>query len=384
MYGLKKIFTIKGVLGLASIALVYKYLNFEGVEKYIIAMTLSLMFLYMARKKEWPVELFLCAGLPAIVYLLIGSVNGVLHGTYQMSSVKMFLYWLLPLIFSFALAIYYEKDMEYLIDVQLICSCLYYGIPCGKWLLRGICWESTYAFAFGAFAIYYAYKRKWIFCALSLLFLYFADKRIASVAVLLALILMLFLWLFENNEKLVYTIWVAVIGGLFAYLYLIYSGIMEYFCWGFDINTNGRVEMYSRVAETYNFSPFFLGEGLGVVETLMESYAVSAFSNLHNDILKFYIELGFLGLLIFLISYGIIFYIAKRYYNNSKMVFLLIISIYSMILYVTDNVSIYILYTIPLYCIIFAVLTDESDSQKGKNSIIKKINFHRIVNEKAK
>ncbi len=384
MYGLKKIFTIKGVLGLVSIALLYKYLNFEGVEKYIIAMALSLMFLFMARKKQWSVELLLCVGLPVIVYLLIGSINGVFHGTYQMSSVKMFLYWLLPLIFSFALIIYYGKDMKYLIDIQLICSCLYYGIPCGKWLLRGYCWESTYAFAFGAFAIYYAYKRKWVFCALSLLFLYFADKRIASIAVLLALILMLFLWLFENHEKLVYAIWAAVIGGLFAYLYLIYSGTMEYFCWGLDINTNGRVQMYSRVAETYNFSPFFLGEGLGVVETLMESYAVSAFSNLHNDILKFYIELGFFGLLIFLISYGITFYIAKRYYNNSKMVFLLIMSIYSMILYATDNVSIYILYTIPLYCMIFAVLTDEGEKRQEKYNIFKKIDIQRILNKKAK
>jgi hypothetical protein len=124
-------------------------------------------------------------------------------------------------------------------------------------------------------------------------------------------------------------------------------------------NTNGRVEIYSRMAQEATYSVWYLGKGLGVVEKLLECWNISKFANLHNDLLKFYIELGVLGLAIYLTSYLVMFYFVGKNYGNAKMSFILAISIYTVLLFATDNVSIYVMYLFPMYSVFFAVLSEQ-------------------------
>jgi O-antigen ligase len=132
---------------------------------------------------------------------------------------------------------------------------------------------------------------------------------------------------------------------------------MEAFCWAANINTNGRVEMYSRVAEEFSVKIF--GHGIGIMEQMLEYWNVSVYSNLHNDLLKIFIELGAIGFIVFLISFAVMFFYAEKLVKKSGLCYLLGIVVYTMLLFATDNVSIYLIYLIPLYSTIFAVLSSE-------------------------
>lgn len=362
MAELKRLLTVRNLLEFLFIIVLYRSFEIAGIKKYAVAVVACLVLLFLARKKKWPVNT-LCIAIPAAVYVILGSFAGIFHGTYQFEAAKIILYTMLSFLLAFSMFAYYGKDMSRIVDVQFYsCSVVYLSLTIVYMVTRFSRVESTFAFVFGIFTIYYAYKKRWRMFVIATVFMYLADKRIVLLAVMASLCLMGVLWFFENNKKLVWAVWGGVIALVYGYLYLIYSGVMAAFCWGANINTNGRVEMYSRMANEFEFSPGFFGEGLGVVENLLEFWNVEKFANLHNDLLKFYIELGFLGLLLYLLSYCILFHLAGKEFGKSKMCFLLGVSVYSMMLYATDNVSIYVMYLLPMYSVFFAVLS--SDERK--------------------
>ena len=61
-------------------------------------------------------------------------------------------------------------------------------------------------------------------------------------------------------------------------------------------------------------------------------------------------------------------YVAEKKFGESKMSFLLVLSVYTMVMFMTDNVSIYMLYLVPLYSTFFAVLASKRENavEKGK------------------
>lgn len=347
----------KYFLGVIASVCVFYFMDRGGLQKYAITAFWSILFLILGRKKEWNIVSVLIAAVPVTIYVLFGGMSGMVHGTYQISTIKNIIYSILPFVFSFSLAVFYETNTEIIIEWQFVSCLLMYVVPNFGMLFLGYTWESTYAFAFGVFAIYYAYKRRWISFAWALNFTFLADKRIALLGVVAVVCIMGIVWLFQNNKKVVFGIWTVTIGLIYGYLFLIYSGILESVCWGLNINTNGRVQMYTRMANQYDFLSGFLGNGIGIMENLLDHLQIDTYANLHNDLLKFYIELGFIGFLIYLISYYLIFHLAEKYFGKKEMCFLLGISIYSMLLFATDNVSIYLMYLIPFYSTIFAVLS---------------------------
>ena len=364
MIDTKKILMIKRIIGFLAMWLLYDCINLGGMKKYAIAMVLFAVFCFFGRKRAWDMDVLLCVALPVGIYTIFGGMSGMLQGTYQMSTVKLFVFCLLPLLLAFSMYVFYGKDLHWMMEAQFLSCCIVYGIPCYKFFAVGHMWESTFAFSFGVFAIYYAYRKRILSMALALTLCYFAGKRIALLGVGAVLLVMAVSWLFQNNKKLILAVWGTAIAAIYGYLYLIYSGILDAFCWGANINTNGRVTMYTRMAEEAKFSPLYFGKGLGVVETLLENWNISTYVNLHNDILKFYIELGFFGLLLYLLSYCVLFLFAEKNFDTGKMCFLFGMSLYSLLLFVTDNVSIYIMYLLPVYCSFFAVL---SSGRKVKN-----------------
>ena len=112
---------------------------------------------------------------------------------------------------------------------------------------------------------------------------------------------------------------------------------------------------------------FGTGHGLGIVEELLTAWRIQDFSNLHNDLLKFHIELGFVGFILLLASYGAVFYLVEKHYGASKLKLFLSMVIYTMMLFATDNVSIYVIYLIPVYSIYFAVLAEKQQKEIIQN-----------------
>lgn len=328
-----------------------------GTIKYAVVALLSVGFMFLGRKKMWSIDQLTCIVLPVAVYLGVGCLNSLMNASIYSSTLKIVLFWTIPLLFAFALYTFYGTQMSHIVDVQFISSCLVYLITKGRFILETITVESMFAYVYGAFFIYYVYKKRWGFCCMAAFLMFLTDKRIVVLAAIIAVIVQLLLWLFRNDKRVVFGIWSVAGITINLYLWLIYSGILEAFCRGVGINTNGRVKMYGNMTEWFGQSFFTTGDGLGIVEMLLSSWNIEKFSNLHNDLLKFHIELGFLGFLLFLISYGVVFYIIEKKYGKLQMKLFLSMAVYTMMLFATDNVSIYIIYLIPVYSIYFAVLS---------------------------
>lgn len=347
--------------------ILYRSFEIPGIKKYAVAIGLCLVLLFLSRKKQWPVQA-LALGIPAAVYLVLGGMMGMIHGTYQVDTIKIMMYGILSFVLALALYAYYGKDLKRIVDVQFFSCCIVYlSLTIVYMVTRLTRVESTFAFVFGIFVIYYAWQKRWKMFIPAMVFMYLADKRIVLLGVALSLLILGILWLFRYHRKLVYGIWGMIAVFVFLYLFLIYSGTMENFCWGANINTNGRVEMYGRMAQ--EFSAGLLGEGLGVVENLLGFWNIEVFANLHNDLLKFHIELGFSGLCLYLVSYCLMFHIIGKKFGEEKMGFLLAVSAYSIILYATDNVSIYVMYLLPMYSVFFTALSQNGKSQPEEKEI---------------
>ena len=280
-----------------------------------------------------------------------------------MAAIKIVLFWMTPLAAAFAMYVFYGKKMPVLVDLQFVSCCIIYAVLNTHFILEHGKSESTFAFVFGAYLVYYACKKRWLPCAVSAVCVYFADKRIVVLAALAALAVMAFLWIFRNHRKLAITVWGTVTAAVSFYIWLICSGGLQYFSQGIGINTNGRSKMYGTVIEWFGTDGILFGNGLGVVEHLLEYWKVYKFNNLHNDLLKFYIELGIVGFLLFFAGYGVAFWLIGKKYGKSEMCRLLGLTVYSMVLFATDNVSIYILYLLPLYSIYFAVLAVKENEE---------------------
>lgn len=113
----------------------------------------------------------------------------------------------------------------------------------------------------------------------------------------------------------------------------------------------GRLKLYNIFKATSEFSLFYFGDGLGSV---MNKLAIIRYpiTNLHSDWLMCYMEIGLLGLLIYLLLYYKIF---KKFGNKNYMTLYLAI-IYLFVIYLTDNVMIYINILIGFYTITLSTI----------------------------
>lgn len=369
MNKLKEVISVKRLLELISMLVLYVLFDAGGAKKYAAALVFCGIFLFLGRKKQWAADALLCVALPAVAYVIMGGISTLLAASAQMMTVKILMYTLVPLLLAFSMYTFYGENMEEIIHVQFLGCLLAYALFDAPTFIKIFRWESVFAFSFGIFALYYAYTKKWKVFVIAILFMLFAEKRIAIVAMAAALFVMGIMWIFRQSKKLALMIWGMAGLVSYGYIYLIYSGILDAFCWGANVNTNGRVEMYSRMAQEAEFSLGYFGKGLGMVEQLLEHWNILTYVNLHNDLLKFYVELGFVGFFIYLLSYGVMFYVAAKKFSEAKMSFLLVLSVYTMVMFMTDNVSIYMLYLVPLYSTFFAVLAAKGD-RTGEKEIL--------------
>ena len=365
MNSLKKNAAIRFLLELLFMTMIYAMLdNIGGIKKYALILFFCAVFMLIGFRKKWSADVLFCVSLPVFTYVMLGCFSALISTSTQITTVKVILYVLVPLIFAFAMYVFYGEQMSHIADVNFFASVLAYAIFDAPYFAKIFQWESIYAFVFGIFVIYYAYQKRWILCGIAACFVYFAEKRIAILAVAVTLVLMGILWFFEKNKKLAGVLWGTVIFAIYTYIYLIHSGIMEAVCWGANINTNGRVEMYGKMASEAEFSLGYLGRGIGIVEQLLEYYNVSTYVNLHNDLLKFYIELGFMGMFFYLLSYGVMFFLINNRFGKSQMSYFFAISAYTVMLFATDNTSIYMIYLIPMYVTMFTVLASEGTKKE--------------------
>lgn len=212
------------------------------------------------------------------------------------------------------------------------------------------------AFATGYLFIYYSmFKRRWskkefIYFTIALLIIMTACKRIGIAGLFIAIIANFILG--GKSKKKIYRIISKIISfgfiiGSYIFIYLITTGKLFLFLDEY-LNDSiqfmmGRTFYWKALGEFCVFSPKFLGHGRNASATLFANeYAYMRVGNVHSDILKNYMECGFILFGIWLFNYFVVFKnsIEKRI-NYSAMKVYFILTIYTFFVYFTDNTETY-------------------------------------------
>ena len=211
------------------------------------------------------------------------------------------------------------------------------------------------AFCLGAYLIYMLYKpqKNIIYFLLLLLTLFCflsAFKRIAIIAIFVALVFgYLLKFIAHYNAKtasrLVIFLTFLVILLLIGYIALIKMDAFELLEKA-GINTSGRVEIYNAVDNFYEFNPGFLGNGIGFLTYQLNTFMKVGVASVHNDFLQHFIDLGFWGYIIWLVSMTLVrvCYFGKNG-NLENAIITLMLTLYLIIVSTTDNTMNYPLLT---------------------------------------
>ncbi len=211
------------------------------------------------------------------------------------------------------------------------------------------------AFCLGAYLIYMLFKPKkdivyFILLILSVFCFLSAFKRIAIIAIAIALVFGYILkFIARYNKKtarrLVTLLTVAVILLLIGYIALIKGDAFELLEKA-GINTSGRVGIYNAVDDFYEFDPSFAGNGIGFLTYQLNTFINIGVASIHNDFLQHYIDLGFWGYIIWLVSMTLVrvWYFGRRG-NVENAIITFMLTVYLIIVSSTDNTMNYPLLT---------------------------------------
>ena len=211
------------------------------------------------------------------------------------------------------------------------------------------------AFCLGAYLIYMLYKPQkslayFILFFLSLFCFLSAFKRIAMLAIAISLIFGYMLKFIARRSKkaamrIVTAFSLIIIILLIFYIVIIKSDAFELLEKA-GISTSGRVGIYNAVDEFYEFKPGFLGNGIGFLTYQLNSSMEIGVASIHNDFLQHFIDLGFWGYIIWLLSIILLrvrYYGAKGKVDSAIIAFMLVL--YLVISSTTDNTMNYPLLT---------------------------------------
>lgn len=210
----------------------------------------------------------------------------------------------------------------------------------------------------------------------SALLIFWGLKRIEIAALVVCCIAYKLFIQNDTSRRPVKIVGCSILAVCYLYIIAVHSGALEKIAQAFNINFMGRLSTYSFAVNNYSdLSLFFPGIGYGYIdEILVQLESIGAkygpnnipIISLHSDILRMYIGLGFIG-------FGAWIYyqvftrtkLMKKSFPAKTTSFYLLLTIYSFILFLTDNT-----YSYPVTCfaINFAILCTLDDSSKSKKT----------------
>ncbi len=243
------------------------------------------------------------------------------------------------------------------------------------------------AFCLGAYLIYMLMKPKkdivyFVLLGLTSFCFIAAFKRIGMIAIAIALALgwaLKFIAKFKKDTASRLTIIFSV---LLVILLIGYVGIIKMDVFSLieeaGIDTSGRVVIYNAVDKFYEFSPEFLGNGIGFLTYQLSTYMNVGVNSVHNDFLQYFIDLGFWGYILWLISMTLVrvcYFGAKGKTENAVMT--LALTVYLVIVSSTDNTLNYPLLTTVLGILMIGQGFDE----RVRNTEMKLFGYISDVNK---
>ena len=194
---------------------------------------------------------------------------------------------------------------------------------------------NTLPFLFGLFSIFFLIEKKYVFFLISIIMVFFSFKRIVFLSVVISL---LFYTLNIHQKK---NIRLFLLLANFAWIAISFFIASDIF-WDFSIEytglppgqfTQGRSTRYAAVIELFEYNfiwNIIFGLGPGQVRTILEGFHFGDALQLHNDVLKVFLDYGFLIFFFFLLFF---------YSNKIKIIF--VFSLFLNLILLTDNVLIY-------------------------------------------
>lgn len=211
----------------------------------------------------------------------------------------------------------------------------------------------SWTFLSALFLVYYTFfvndkelKYRWVYQAISIVMFVLGFKRILLAAVIVVAIIFAVVNRMKKNNGIVLLRTVLVVIGIGCILMVwgLYDG------WLFDllnssgINMMGRTIYWRYIVNLTEYDIAYLGNGVNwTYQWLADNlYYLGGAGALHNDILKMYAEIGFVGFLIwlYLFLWFIPSFIQKKYgYRALKAYAVFTAMIFA--IYATDNVDTY-------------------------------------------
>ena len=194
--------------------------------------------------------------------------------------------------------------------------------------------------------------------------MYLCHKRIGFGAFAVMLILMVWIRKKSNRVKnvVIHIVSISVSVICMVYVWLIASGCLYTLAGWIGIDLSGRKNLFDSVKDLYQWSVAFQGKGLGftgkyLTSIVNTSYAYKLGSGrynlVHNDILKTYIDLGFIGSMLWFVWQNWKFprMIAHRFGQDAAVIYCLM-TVYTYITYMVDNTSTYFIFQLVLYSVV--------------------------------
>ena len=158
---------------------------------------------------------------------------------------------------------------------------------------------------------------------------------------------------FKKAERLCVNVVMAVcVVALIGYIWVIKADVFSAMEKA-GIDTSGRAFIYSHVNNFYEFSPFFPGNGIGFLTYQLSEVLNIGVSAVHNDFLQFFVDLGFWGYILWLLSVTVL---RTGYFgrggDNDSAVITAMLTVYLIIVSSTDNTINYPLLTTTMGVII--------------------------------
>lgn len=173
-----------------------------------------------------------------------------------------------------------------------------------------------------------------------------AFKRIELAALFIVFLLYIFLskFSFKKRKRIISVFSCIFILICYVYVYTILNEEIWIWFSKLGINVSGRNFYYQVAAYLSDFKVTFLGLGRNSMATIFTNeYSYLKVGNLHSDILRMYVECGFILFGIWLFIY--LFKMPKSIYLNfgyKSMLCLFMCTLYTFIVYFTDNTELYL------------------------------------------
>lgn len=181
-------------------------------------------------------------------------------------------------------------------------------------------------------------------------------KRIL-VAVMIAAIILNFFLKKQNTSKMLKTATIATIILCFIWCFFCSSAVLvEGLTIKYGIDLRGRNWIYANFYPYYDFAVTYIGGGIGYVQSLIGSmknmYLLGHFIGLHNEVLRLYIDLGFIPYLLYLIAiFPVAVQLVLKHQGYRSAVCYFVFWIFTFLCSTTDN-----LLTYPNYMLVFITI----------------------------